>query len=136
MEVQKLTEEGEKRIEREYQAKRKGLEEFMRQTSKTLSIITRHAGFILSPISDRSFLRHIELIPLGDKSILGVLVTHAGLIREKIIQLKYDLDRHQLYKISKLLNEKLSGLLLSEVKEETNRNLINTSIYSRPQKIW
>jgi len=121
MEVQKLTEEEERRIEREYLAKRREMEEVMRQTSKMLSLISHHAGFILSPTLDRSSLKHIELVPLGEKRILAVIVTRAGLIRHKTIQLNYDLKRSQLYKISKLLNKKISGLPLSQMKEEMNR---------------
>lgn len=121
MEAQKLTQEEARRIEREYRAKRRGLEEVLRQTSKMLSHISHHAGFILSPTLDRSFLKHIELVPLGGKRILAVLVIQAGLIRHKTIQLNYDLKRSQLYRISKLLNEKLSGLPLSQMREEMNR---------------
>ena len=121
MEVQKLTQEEEKGIEREYRAKRRGLEEVMRQTSKMLSLVSHHAGFVLSPTLGRSFLKHIELVSLGEKRILAVLVTRPGLIRHKTIQLNYDLKRSQLYKISNLLNEKLSGLPLSQMKEEMNR---------------
>jgi len=121
MEVQKLTGEEERRIEREYRVKRRGLEEFMRQTSKTLSTISHHAGFILSPALDKSFLKHIELIPLGDSNILAILLTHAGLIREEVIQLKYDVDIQQLYKVSRLLNRRLSGLRVSEVREEISK---------------
>jgi len=121
MEVQELTQEEEKRIEREYQAKRKGLEEVMRQTSKMLSLVSHHAGFVLTPTLDKSFLKHIELVPVGDKRILAVLVTRAGLIRQKTIQLNYELKRGQLYKISKLLSKRLSGLRLSQVKEEMDR---------------
>lgn len=120
MEAQKLTQEEEKCIEKEYQAKKRELEEVMRQTSKMLSLISHHAGFILSPTLDRSLLKHIELVPLGGKRILAVLVTRAGLIRHKTIQLNYDLKRSQLYRISKLLNEKLSGLPLSRIREEMN----------------
>lgn len=121
MEAQKLTQEEARRIEREYRAKRRGLEEVLRQTSKMLSHISHHAGFILSPTLDRSFLKHIELVPLGGKRILAVLVIQAGLIRHKTIQLNYNLKRSQLYRISKLLNEKLSGLPLSQMREEMNR---------------
>ncbi|MFQ5867721.1 MAG: heat-inducible transcriptional repressor HrcA [bacterium] len=121
MEVQELTHKEERRIEREYPGKRKGLEEIMRRTSKMLSLISHHAGFILGPTLDRSFLKHIELVPLGEKRILAVLVTRVGLIRHKTIQLNYDLKRNRLYKISKLLNDKLSGLSLFQMKEEMNR---------------
>jgi len=121
MEAQKLTQEEARRIEREYRAKRRGLEEVMRQTSKMLSLISHQAGFILTPTLDRSFLKHIELVPLGGKRILAVLVIQAGLIRHKTIQLNYDLKRSQLYRISKILNEKLSGLPLSQMREEMNR---------------
>jgi heat-inducible transcriptional repressor len=121
MEVQKLTEEEERKIEREYQFRRRGLEEIMLKTSKMLSLISHHAGFILTPALDKSSLKHIELIPLGERRILVILVTSTGLIKHRTIQLNYELKKSQLYKISKLLNEKLSGLPLSQIKEEMNR---------------
>ena len=121
MEVQELTQEEESRIEKEYQARRRGLEDVMLQTSKMLSRISHHAGFILTPTLDRSFIKHIELVALGEERVLAILVTRAGLIKHKTIHLNYDLRRSQLYRISKLLSEKLSGLPLSQVKEEMNR---------------
>ncbi len=120
MEAQELTREEEKRIEMEYRAKKRELDEVMRQTSNMLSLVAHHAGFILSPTLDRSFLKHIELVPLEGKRILAILVTRAGLIRHKAIQLKYNLKRAQLYRISRLLTEKLSGLTLSQMREEMN----------------
>ncbi len=121
MELRELTQEEERQIEKEYQAEKKSLEEIMRKTSKMLSLVSHHAGFVTAPTLHKSFLKHIELVPVGDKSILAVLVTRAGLVKEKTIHLDYTLKRSHLYKISKLLSEKLSGLRLSEVKEEMNR---------------
>jgi len=120
MEVPRLTEEEERRIEREYGNKKKGLEEIMRQTSKMLSLFSHYAGFILSPMLDRSPLKHVELVRIGDKRVLVVLVTEAGLVKDRTIELNYDLKESQVYKISSLLNNKLSGLPLSEIREKMN----------------
>jgi len=121
MEVPRLTEEEERRIEREYRDKRRELEEIMRQTSKMLSLFSHYAGFILSPTLDRSLLKHIELVRIGDKRVLAVLVTEAGLVRDKTIELNYNLKGSQLYKVSSLLNKKLSGLPLSQIREKMNK---------------
>jgi len=118
MDVEKLREEEERRIQREYENRRKGLEDVMRQTSKMLSLISRYAGFILSPPLDRSFLKHIELVRLGDKRILVVFVSRSGLVTHRTIQLDYEPKQNELHKISKILNQRFFGLSICQMEEK------------------
>jgi len=120
MEAARLTKEEERRIEREYRDNRGGLEETMRQTSKMLSLFSHYAGFILSPMLDRNSLKHMELVRIGAKRVLVLLVTEAGLVKDRTIELNYDLKGSQVYKISSLLNKKLIGLPLSQIREKMN----------------
>ena len=58
------------------------------------------------------------MIPLSNSQILVVVVSQAGLIRHKVLQLSRPMAPQRLSTISDMLNERLKGLPLSEVRTQ------------------
>ena len=83
-----------------------------------LSSLSNYTGIVLSPRLDKSLLQRLQLIPLSTSQILVVVVSQAGLIRHKAIQLSRPMSPERLNMISEMLNERLKGLPLSEVRTQ------------------
>ncbi len=118
LEVQTLASSEEDRIRKDYLERTKELEELMISTSHMLSSLSHYTGMVLSPRLDRSLLRRLQLIPLGSKQILVVVVSQTGLIRHRVVSLGKAIDPIRLSSISDSLNQRLNGLPLSEVRTQ------------------
>ena len=118
LEIQSLAGAEEERIRREYSTRSKELEDMMVSTSHMLSSLSKYTGLVLSPRLDKSRLRRLQLIPLGASQILVVIVSETGLIRHRVVHLDKPLSQTHLTLISSLLNERLKGLPLAEVRTQ------------------
>lgn len=118
LEVQSLAAVEEERIRKEYAARAKELEDIMISTSRMLSHLSSYTGMVLSPRLDKSLLRRLQLIALNQSQILVVVVSQTGLIRHRVIQLGRPITPERLVTISDMLNARLQGLPLSEVRTQ------------------
>lgn len=109
-------------IEQEYRVKRKSIEDLIKKTAEILSSITRQTGIVLFPRYKDSAFKHIDLISIGRKKILIVLVTSTGLVNNFITETRYDL-KHDLEVISNLLNSECFGLSLNDIKKTLLKRL-------------
>jgi heat-inducible transcriptional repressor len=118
LEIQTLAAVEEDRIRKEYSARSKELEDMMISTSHMLSAMSHYTGIVLSPRLDNTLLRRLQLIPLGETQILVVVVSQTGHIRHRVVQLKRAIPNDRLSAISNMLNDRLKGLPLSEVRTQ------------------
>lgn len=118
LEVQTLATEEEDKIKKEYAARSKELDDLMISTSHMLSSLSNYTGLVLSPRLDKSLLRRLQLVHLGGSQILVVVVSQSGLIRHRVVNLNRVIDPKRLAYISETLNERLSGMPLSEVRTQ------------------
>jgi len=118
IEIQHLVLREEERIRREYSQQIKRLEDLLRYTSHVLACSSHYAGFVLSPEWEKNILQSLQLISVGERKILVVLVTEAGSIRHLLIENELNLGAEKLYRLSRILSKKVSKLTLREVKEK------------------
>ncbi len=118
LDIQSLAANEEEKIKKEYAARIKELDDIMVSTSHMLSSLSHFTGMVLSPRLDKSLLRHLQLIPLGGAQILVVVVSQAGQIRHRVVALEQPIPADRLASISTILNERLKGLPLAEVRTQ------------------
>src|SRR5262249_35018329 len=86
--------------------------------SHMLSALSHYTGMVLSPRMDTSLLRRLQLIPLGGNQILVVVVSQTGQIRHRVVTLNRPIASERLASISNILNDRLKGLPLSDVRTQ------------------
>jgi len=126
MSLQQLTGKEIERIHQELDRHRQQLESIIHQTSKLLVQMTRYPSLVLSPHSEDAVFRHIQLVRLSDTAILALVVTDSGHVENKVIEFEGGISDAELDRISLILNEKLRGIrlkdlrssLLSEIRSE------------------
>ncbi len=114
---QKLSQKEKQFIRDGYASSRRDFEEVMEQTSKILSAISHHIGVVLSPELHESILRRLELISIDSKHILAVLLMASGAVKNQVVSIPKDLPDAELYRINRILNEKLAGLPLKQIRQ-------------------
>jgi heat-inducible transcriptional repressor len=90
--------------------------DLLRDVSRILSSITRHAGLAVVPRVSDATLKHIEFVRLKGNRVLVVLVSESGMVQNKLIEMDEDLKQGDLDRMSGYLNELFSGLTIAEIK--------------------
>jgi heat-inducible transcriptional repressor len=92
-----------------------------RVASRLLSERTHLLGFALTPRVQRLVLQHVSLVRLGGDRILAVLVSATGAAHQRVIADPDHLDQRQLDQVAGLLNQRVVGRTLPEVRETLER---------------
>jgi heat-inducible transcriptional repressor len=113
----------EEQIRREIHPDYAAVEDILEQTSRVLAAVSKQLGVTISPRFDKGVLTRIDLIPVADKKILVVLAVKHGLVRTVLLEAESNLSTEQVEKTASVLNERLCGLTLGEIKDSMNQRL-------------
>jgi heat-inducible transcriptional repressor len=115
--VQRLASGEKENIEEQYKSRIEELDTLLSETSRLLSRVSHSAGIVLSPQMNRQSIKRLELIPLGGRNVLGVLVTDSGLVRHWPISLAFAPSAKQVNVLNRFLNEHVRGCSVDEAQK-------------------
>lgn len=96
---------------------------FARETSRLLATITEQLGLVTAPEVLDSVLERIEVVQLSSTRLLVVLSLQSRIVRTVTLELSQVVDREQIGALVAILNERLSGLRLREVRASVRERL-------------
>ena len=132
MTAQKLSLKEKQFIRDGYALSGRNFEEIMDQTSKILSEISHYIGVVLSPELHESVLRRLELISIDSEYILAILLMASGTVKNKVVPIPGNLSPEAIYQISQILNEKLAGLPLKQIRQISQDAAKLKAVCNRP----
>jgi heat-inducible transcriptional repressor len=127
MGLEALTPSEEDQIRREICADYAAVEDILEQTARVLATVAKQLGVTIAPRFDKGILTRINLIPVAEKKILVILAVKHGLVRTVLLEAESSIDAEQVEKTAGILNEKLCGLTLGEIKDSIDLRLKETS---------
>jgi heat-inducible transcriptional repressor len=127
LEPEELTNSEEKQIKSEILVDYAAVEDLLEQTSRVLASISNQLGVTIAPRFDQGILSRINLIPVAEKKILVVLAVKHGLVRTVLLEAESNLKTETLEKTASILNERLCGLTLGEIKGSMEQRLKEAS---------
>ncbi len=89
--------------------------------SQLLSDCTRQLGFVVAPRIDRVVLCHVSLARLSSERVVVVLVSQAGAAYRRVLDEAVGLEQPELDRVATLLNERVAGRTLREVRDALGR---------------
>lgn len=105
----------------------------MEQTAKALSMLTNYTTVVSKPITDNVNIKHIQLMPLDEKSIIAVLVTENKDIKNIIVNVNKQFEQSKLISISNSISNILKNYSLDDIKNQLILNKKN--IFSEEEQI-
>lgn len=113
----------------------------LQEAARVVAVLTGQTAVALAPRLRQSTLRRIELIPVDTHRVLSLVVTSDGLLQHTYLELEELVDSDELARLSRFLNEQLSGQLLGEVEEHLQQALMDATnafnyLYKRAQTLW
>ncbi|MBW4041543.1 MAG: heat-inducible transcriptional repressor HrcA [Acidobacteria bacterium] len=95
------------------------LEDVLARTVRMLSQLTNQVALVQVPVVPRSYVRHIELVVLSASRLLVVLITDAGRVDQRVVELPQSdhehLDELELGELRARINGALVGRLIVDV---------------------
>ncbi len=93
------------------------LDEIMKEATRILAHLSRQLGVVVSPHVERGIFERMEIISLSSERILIVISIKSGLVKTITLELESRISRNHLQILSRILNERLYGLQLSEIRK-------------------
>jgi heat-inducible transcriptional repressor len=104
------------------------VENILRRAAQSLGVITQELGVALGPSFDASRLDRIELVRLASDRLLVVLSVQGGGVRTIYVDARGQIADEAITEVSRVLNERLSGLTLREVRTSLSQRLRDTPV--------
>lgn len=121
-----LTETEKRAIQETISAQFGGIDSVLDQTSRVLAQLSSQLGITITPHIEDSVLSRIELIHMSEGKILVVLAFSSGLARTILLEIEASISLPELNAMSRVLNEKLSGLSLGKIRKSVQQRLAGT----------
>lgn len=95
--------------------KNRQLDSLLREIGDLLAALTRYTTIVTTPQLTRVRLKHLQLIPLDQRSVILVLITDGNIVRNHVIPVKGEFRQEELYQLTDILNQHLCGLSVGEI---------------------
>ena len=116
MELEKISDE-EKQVIRDHLDKAIDAEELIKDTSKLLGKITKQLSIVTSPHFGTGIFQKLELMQVSSSKLLVLISVQSGIVRTIMLEVGMEMKRDVLDQVTRVLNERLAGLTLKEIRE-------------------
>lgn len=98
-------------------------DELLSESTRLLSQFTNLLGIALSPKLSTGVLERLEIVPLSGARVMFVLSVEGGLVKTVVLNFDADAPRSKIDRVVSILNERLAGLTLHEIRQTHDERL-------------
>lgn len=114
------------RLQRELTRGRSVIEDILEKAAQVLGVLTQELGVAAAPSLDNGTVEQLELVYVSSERLLMVLVLKSVAARTIFVEVSNSLPREAIAKVSQVLNERLRGLTLKEIRATVHERLRDT----------
>ena len=103
------------------------IESLLEKAAEVLGVLTQELGVAVAPSFDNAVLERLELVQASTERLLMVLVLSGGAARTIFLEVSNELPPAALASVQLVLNERLSGLTLREIRTTLRERLRDVS---------
>jgi len=122
LEVGRLSQGERESLESHCRTSGRSLPQLLEQATTALSGLSRCAGLVLAPKTERS-LKHVEFVNLGPGRALVVLVTEDGMVENRIVEVPIGIPASVLVTAGNYLSARIVGHTLEEARTKLTTDL-------------
>ncbi len=123
MRVDQVTREDRRKLEAEISAGGSAIEAILRCAAQSLGVVTQELGIALGPRLDKATLQRVELVRVSAERVLMVIALAGGAVRTIFVEVPGVIADDALVEVALVLNERLSGLTLEDVRRSLGERL-------------
>lgn len=115
-----------KRLQKEIGQGTATLESVLRRAAQSLGVLAQELGVALGPRLDDTILARLELVRLSSERLMLVLSLRGGAVRTIFLEVRGEIGDDALAEVQIVLNERLGGLTLAEIRRSLGARLRDT----------
>src|SRR4051812_10645411 len=92
------------------------VEEILRRAAQVLGVLTQELGVAVAPALDQMVMERLELVQVAAERLLLVFNLKSGVVRTIFVEVGGAVPPPSLQQVAQILNERLSGLTLQEIR--------------------
>jgi len=100
------------------------VEYLMQETAKAIATLTRYAAVVSEPREKKTAIKHVQLMPIDEKSILVIWVTDTKTVKNKTVFVQNPPDYDSLSALAKVLNNMLANKTIEAIDREMVSKLL------------
>ncbi|MCR4440184.1 MAG: heat-inducible transcriptional repressor HrcA [bacterium] len=127
MQVDDLTPQEREDIRRKLLCPSADVEQILESSSRALGNISKLLGVVLAPRFYQGIFDRLDLVEIADKRILVIIRVKSGLVKTILMEIDSNLSRERLEETARVLNERLHGLTLLEIKRTIDKRMADIS---------
>ena len=126
-------------IDRWYRTRVKRIDEVFVETAKIISEVTKNVALVLAPQMTHAAFRCLQFLPLDDHRVITVLMTDAGFIENKIVEMPDGATFADFQRMAHVINYNLAGHTLSSIEppqlKQIEDEIADTPLYESALEI-
>jgi heat-inducible transcriptional repressor len=99
----------------------------LRRAAEVLGVLAQELGMAVAPTLDAARLERLDLVSVSSDRLLLVLTLESGLVRTIFVEVPGTVHPEALVKITVVLNERLAGLTIGEIRRTLPERLRDTA---------
>jgi len=104
----------------------------LKETSKILGILSKYLALVRIPTAKSAIVKKLELIKLSSTHILVVLALESNLVNTVTLEAKFSVEDKHLEEITTSLNDRISGLKLTELQNSFPEIVSDLDVADKP----
>jgi heat-inducible transcriptional repressor len=115
-------------LRRELGPDRNAIDEILRRAAQVLGILTQELGVAAAPRLDAVVLDRLDLVHVASERLLLVFHLRSGAVRTIFVQVPASVAPATVQQVARVLNERLAGLTLREIRATLGERLRDASV--------
>lgn len=111
------------------------IERVIRRAAQVLGLLTGELGVAISPRLEDVVLEKLELVPISSEKVLMVVTLQRGNVRAVYVDLPVSAPNETLHAVSIILNERLAGQTLANLRKTLPERLRDASLSDAPTEL-
>ncbi|HZX46879.1 MAG TPA: heat-inducible transcriptional repressor HrcA [Clostridia bacterium] len=129
MQIKNLSRREQEIIVRELGDRMDEIESIIRKTARILSQLTRYTSLVMNSHIRGCRLRHIHFVPVDSNSLVAVIVTDSGIVKNTIIKTTDPVSSEYLESLTRAANDKFAGITIGELNRCTESEDYKRIVY-------
>ena len=114
-------------IRGELEGQRSAVETILSRAAQVLGVLTSELGVAVGPTIEEAVLERLDLLQVSTERLLLVLALRSGAVRTIFVEVPTELPAESVQKVTVVLNERLAGLTLKEIRATLAQRLRDAS---------
>lgn len=121
--VKPVSEDEKAVINKWYYNKVQQVDQVFQETAKIISRLTKNVSLVLAPQLSQAAFRCMQFLPLDDHRVIAVLMTDAGFVENRIMEMPSGAAFEDFQRMAAVINECLAGHTLGAIQKSSLKQI-------------